>query len=203
MRQGQHHSGKHPARRGDRLCRGGGWACFAAHTGTHLAIACRAGFPARGRTRGTPPPYRGGCACAGVRGDRWTAARANARRRDGSILVRQCLTRSGAFLDEATRASSRLSRYKQHRAADTWGVHLLDAAGTMQSCGVFVSRRRASVMGSVSARASKYSWLNEGRDFSGGLQHPQNRCGAAKEVEPAVVGGDLLIGSGAGTEKVA
>jgi hypothetical protein len=40
------------------------------------------------------------------------------------------------------------------------------------------------------------------RDFSGGLQHTQNRCGAAKEVEPAVVGGDLLIGSGAGTEKI-
>jgi hypothetical protein len=58
-------------------------------------------------------------------------------------------------------------------------------------------------LGSVSARASKYSWLDEGRDFSGGLQHPQNRCGAAKEVEPAVIGGDLLIGSGAGTEKVA
>ena len=31
--------------------------------------------------------------------------------------------------------------------------------------------------------------------FSSGLQHAQNRCGAAKEVEPAVVGGDLLIGS--------
>ena len=57
--------------------------------------------------------------------------------------------------------------------------------------------------GSVSARANKYSWPDEGRDFSGGLQHPQNRCGAAKEVEPAVVGGDWLIGSGAGTEKVA
>jgi hypothetical protein len=39
--------------------------------------------------------------------------------------------------------------------------------------------------------------------FSGGLQHPQNRCGAAEEVESAVVGGDLLIGSGAGTEEVA
>jgi hypothetical protein len=38
--------------------------------------------------------------------------------------------------------------------------------------------------------------------FSGGLQHAQNRCGATKEAEPAVVGGDLLIGSGAGTEKV-
>jgi hypothetical protein len=57
----------------------------------------------------------------------------------------------------------------------------------------------AGLLGSVSARARKYSWLNEGRDFSGGFQ---NRCGAAKEVEPAVVGGDLLIGSGAGTEKV-
>src|ERR1700750_2432209 len=56
---------------------------------------------------------------------------------------------------------------------------------------------------SVSGRASKYSWLNEGRDFSGGFQHTQkNLCGAAKEVEPAVVGGDLPIGSGAGTEKV-
>jgi hypothetical protein len=57
--------------------------------------------------------------------------------------------------------------------------------------------------GSVSARASKYSWLDEGHDFSSGFQHPQDRCGAAKEVEPAVGGGDLLIGSGAGTEKVA
>src|ERR1700761_9431927 len=56
--------------------------------------------------------------------------------------------------------------------------------------------------GSVIARASKYSWLNERRDFSGGFQHPQNRCGAAKKVEPAVVGWDLLIGLGAGTEKV-
>src|SRR3984957_9952518 len=40
--------------------------------------------------------------------------------------------------------------------------------------------------GSVGARASKYGWPDEGRDFSGGLQHSQNRCGAAKEVEPAV-----------------
>jgi hypothetical protein len=39
--------------------------------------------------------------------------------------------------------------------------------------------------------------------LSGGLQHTQNRGGAAKEVEPAVVGGDVLIGSGAGTEEVA
>src|ERR1700687_3947206 len=52
--------------------------------------------------------------------------------------------------------------------------------------------------GSVSARASKYSWLDEGRDLSGCFQHTQNRCGAAKEVEPAVVGGDVLIGSGSG-----
>jgi hypothetical protein len=44
-------------------------------------------------------------------------------------------------------------------------------------------------------------WLDEGRGVSGGFQHIQNRCGAAKEVEPAVVGGDLLIGSGAGTEE--
>src|ERR1700729_1358622 len=57
-------------------------------------------------------------------------------------------------------------------------------------------------VGSVSARAGKYSWLDEGRDFSGRFQHIQNRCSAAKEVEPAVVGGDLLIGSAAGTEKV-
>jgi hypothetical protein len=35
------------------------------------------------------------------------------------------------------------------------------------------------------------------------LQHPQNRCGAAKEVDPAVVGGDLLIGFGTKMEKVA
>ena len=38
--------------------------------------------------------------------------------------------------------------------------------------------------------------------FSGGFQHAQNRCGAAKKVKPAVVGGDFLIGSGAGTEEV-
>jgi hypothetical protein len=56
--------------------------------------------------------------------------------------------------------------------------------------------------GSISARASKYSWLDEGRDFSGGVQHTQDCCGAAKEVKSAVVGGHLLIGSGAGTEKV-
>jgi hypothetical protein len=56
---------------------------------------------------------------------------------------------------------------------------------------------------SVSARAGKYSWLDEGRDFSGNFQHTQNRCGAAKEVKSAVVGGHLLIGSGAGTEEVA
>jgi hypothetical protein len=31
-------------------------------------------------------------------------------------------------------------------------------------------------------------------EISGGFQHTQNRCGAAEEVEPAVVGGDLLIG---------
>jgi hypothetical protein len=41
--------------------------------------------------------------------------------------------------------------------------------------------------GSVSARASKYSWLDEGRDFSGGFQHTQNRCGAAKEEDRASV----------------
>jgi hypothetical protein len=57
--------------------------------------------------------------------------------------------------------------------------------------------------GSVSVRASKYSWArDEARDFSCGFQHTQNHCDAAKEVEPAVVGGDLLIGSRAGTEKV-
>jgi hypothetical protein len=37
---------------------------------------------------------------------------------------------------------------------------------------------------------------------SGGVQHTQNRGGAAKEVEPSVFGGDLLIGSGAGTDEV-
>src|ERR1700712_5656731 len=60
-----------------------------------------------------------------------------------------------------------------------------------------------NLSGSVSGRSIKYNWVDEGRDlFSGGCQHTQNRCGAAKEVEPAVVGGHLLIGSGAGTEKV-
>ncbi len=59
--------------------------------------------------------------------------------------------------------------------------------------------------GSVSGRASKYSRFDEGEifRFSGGFQDTQDRCGAAKEVEPAVVGGDLLIGFGAGTEEVA
>jgi hypothetical protein len=61
----------------------------------------------------------------------------------------------------------------------------------------------SAISGSISARASKYRWVDEERMFSGGLQHAQNRCGTAKEVEPVVVGGDLLIGSGAGTEKVA
>jgi hypothetical protein len=57
--------------------------------------------------------------------------------------------------------------------------------------------------GSVSTRASQYSRSDEGRDCSGGLQHTQNHCGTAKEVDPTVVGRDLLIGSGAGTEEVA
>jgi hypothetical protein len=39
--------------------------------------------------------------------------------------------------------------------------------------------------------------------FLGCLQNPQNRCCVAKEVEPAVIGGDWLIGWGARTEKVA
>jgi hypothetical protein len=60
----------------------------------------------------------------------------------------------------------------------------------------------ACLSGSVSARAGRYSWLDEGRDFSRSFQHTQNRCGAAKEVEPTVVGGHLLIGSESGTEKV-
>jgi hypothetical protein len=63
------------------------------------------------------------------------------------------------------------------------------------------SPARAPACGSVSAGASKYSWFDEGRDFSGGFQHTQDCCGAAKEVERTVVGGDLLIGSG--TEEVA
>jgi hypothetical protein len=56
--------------------------------------------------------------------------------------------------------------------------------------------------GSVSIRASKYSRWDWGREFSGGPQHTQNRCGAAKVVKSAVVGGDVLIGSRARTEKV-
>jgi catechol 2,3-dioxygenase-like lactoylglutathione lyase family enzyme len=52
--------------------------------------------------------------------------------------------------------------------------------------------------GSVSTRTSNYSRSDEGRDFSSGLRHTQNRCGAAKEVEPAVVGGDLLMDAGSG-----
>jgi hypothetical protein len=47
-----------------------------------------------------------------------------------------------------------------------------------------------ATMGSVSARASKYSWLDGVRDSSGGFQHTQNRCVTVKEVEPAVVDGD-------------
>jgi hypothetical protein len=50
--------------------------------------------------------------------------------------------------------------------------------------------------GSVSARASKYSRLDGGGDFSSGLQHGEHRCGTAKEVEPAAVGGDVLIDLG-------
>src|SRR5580698_6051443 len=38
--------------------------------------------------------------------------------------------------------------------------------------------------------------------FVSGFQHTQNRCGTAKKMEPAAVGGDCLIGSGAGTEEV-
>ena len=38
--------------------------------------------------------------------------------------------------------------------------------------------------------------------FQGGFQHTQSGCGAAKVVEPAVVGGDWLVSSRAGTEKV-
>jgi hypothetical protein len=45
----------------------------------------------------------------------------------------------------------------------------------------------ATYRGPVSARARKYSWLNERGDL-GGFQNTRNRCGAAKEVEPAVVG---------------
>jgi hypothetical protein len=60
----------------------------------------------------------------------------------------------------------------------------------------------SSISGSVNARAGKYSWYDEGRDLSGGFQHTQNRCDAAKESKPTIVGGDLLIGSAAGTEKV-
>jgi hypothetical protein len=46
-------------------------------------------------------------------------------------------------------------------------------------------------------------WFEEGWGVSSGFQHAQDRCGAAKEVEPTVVSGNLLIGSGAGTEEVA
>jgi hypothetical protein len=60
----------------------------------------------------------------------------------------------------------------------------------------------SSTFGSVSTRASKYSRPDGGRDFSGGFQQAQNRCCVTKEVESAVVGGDLLMGAGAGTEEV-
>ena len=56
--------------------------------------------------------------------------------------------------------------------------------------------------GSVSPCASKYSWFDEGRECSDGFQHTQDCCGAAQEVEPAVVGGDVLIGPKAGLEEV-
>jgi nicotinate dehydrogenase subunit A len=58
----------------------------------------------------------------------------------------------------------------------------------------------ASLVQSALVPASIAGSMKDGI-FSGFFQHTQNRCGAAKEVEPAVVGGDLLIGSGAGTEK--
>ena len=57
--------------------------------------------------------------------------------------------------------------------------------------------------GSVSIRANKYSCPDGGREFSSRLQHIQNRCGAAKEVEPAVAGGDFLMSPGARVEEVA
>jgi hypothetical protein len=64
--------------------------------------------------------------------------------------------------------------------------------------------------GGTSARLAVLSALVQGGitgsmkdEISGGFQHTQDCCGAAKEVEPTVVGGDLLIGSGAGTEEVA
>ena len=43
----------------------------------------------------------------------------------------------------------------------------------------------------------------KGEMFSDGLQHAQNRCGSAKEVEPAVIGGDPLTGLRARTEEAA
>jgi hypothetical protein len=76
------------------------------------------------------------------------------------------------------------------------------AAFSMMSAWRLITGRYGDWVGSVSARASKYSWLDEGRDFSGGFQHTQDCCGAAKEVKSAVVGGHWLIGPGAGTEKV-
>jgi hypothetical protein len=71
------------------------------------------------------------------------------------------------------------------------------------SLGSSPSVAASAAIGSVSTRASKYSRSDEGRDFSSGLQHTQNRCGAAKEVEPAVAGGDFLMGAGTGAEEVA
>ena len=47
----------------------------------------------------------------------WGATRLTMRRADGSILMRQCPIRSGTFLDEAIRASSRLSRNTLARGA--------------------------------------------------------------------------------------
>ena len=108
-------------------------------------------------------------------------------------------TQVGTLLDQV---DGPIASFTADGAYDQDGVYG-EIAERHPDAAVIVPPRSSAVPGSVSTRASKYSWRDEGRDFSGGLQHPQSRCGAAKEVEPAVVGGDWLIGSGAGTEKVA
>ena len=70
-----------------------------------------------------------------------------------------------------------------------------------------VQRRPAtpasSANGSVSARASKYSWFDEGRDFQVASNTLKTVAVRRKKWNSTVAGGDLLIGSGAGTEEVA
>jgi hypothetical protein len=97
---------------------------------------------------------------------------------------------------------------QNERFANAYGARVGSSTASQAARSVMrfrlLRRRTARVTGgSFSTHVSKCCWLEVGRDFSGDFQHPQNRCGTTKEVDPAVGGGDLLIGPGAGTQKVA